>query len=185
VNWLAIITVPVLLIGSALAIQQSVYASESSPYDSGYDHGCDDADISDPDDRYINQPGKGPSFHTDEFMRGYNSGYNSCSSGGSSSDGEAQSSSSSWSLDVDLRQSTFGVPQAEVILRGPFGYEDRQSVRTGPDASVSFDVPSDAVPEGYRYQVCVSGGLVSSILPNCRYFNHGSGNEAIWMAVPG
>jgi hypothetical protein len=32
-------------------------------------------------DRYINQPERGPSFHTDEFMRGYNSGYNVCSGG--------------------------------------------------------------------------------------------------------
>jgi hypothetical protein len=37
-----------------------------SPYASGYDHGCDDADISDRDNRYINQPEKGPSFHTDD-----------------------------------------------------------------------------------------------------------------------
>ena len=35
--------------------------------------------ISDPDDRYINEDGKGPSNHTNEFMDGYNSGYNSCS----------------------------------------------------------------------------------------------------------
>jgi hypothetical protein len=34
-----------------------------------------DAKISNPDDRYINQPEKGPSFHTNEFMRGYNDGY--------------------------------------------------------------------------------------------------------------
>lgn len=58
----------------------SVLASSKSPYDSGYDHGCDDADISDPSSRYINQPEKGPSFHTSEFMQGYNTGFNSCSS---------------------------------------------------------------------------------------------------------
>jgi hypothetical protein len=34
------------------------YASKP-PCDSGYDHGCDDAGISDSDDRYINQRGKG------------------------------------------------------------------------------------------------------------------------------
>jgi hypothetical protein len=56
-------------------------AGGKSPYNSGYDHGCDDADISDPSDRYINQPEKGPSFHTDEFMDGYHAGYNSCSGG--------------------------------------------------------------------------------------------------------
>jgi hypothetical protein len=38
----------------------SVHASESSPYNTGYNHGCDDAGISDPDDRYINQAEKGP-----------------------------------------------------------------------------------------------------------------------------
>ncbi len=48
------------------------------PYRSGYNHGCSDAKISDPSKRYINQPGKGPSFHTSEFMRGYDDGYESC-----------------------------------------------------------------------------------------------------------
>lgn len=49
-----------------------------SPYDSGYDHGCDDADIPNPARQYINQPEKGPSFHSDEFMEGYNDGYGDC-----------------------------------------------------------------------------------------------------------
>jgi hypothetical protein len=49
-----------------------------SPYDSGYDHGCDDAYISNSERQYINQPGKGPSFHSDEFMRGYDDGYGNC-----------------------------------------------------------------------------------------------------------
>src|SRR5688572_19402047 len=41
----------------------SVYAS-SDAYNSGYNHGCDDAGISDPDERYYYQPERGPSFHT-------------------------------------------------------------------------------------------------------------------------
>ncbi len=49
-----------------------------SSYDSGYDHGCDDADISKPSRQYLNQPGKGPLFHSDEFMEGYNDGYGDC-----------------------------------------------------------------------------------------------------------
>jgi hypothetical protein len=61
---------------------QLAYAGGKSPYESGYDHGCDDAGISDPSDRYINQPEKGPSFHTEAFMRGYNAGFNDCSGGG-------------------------------------------------------------------------------------------------------
>lgn len=49
-----------------------------SPYDSGYDHGCNDARISNPSQQYINQPEKGPSYHTSEFMNGYYAGISSC-----------------------------------------------------------------------------------------------------------
>ena len=49
-----------------------------SPYSSGYDHGCNDTKINNPDDRYINQPGKGPSYHTGSFMNGYYHGFDSC-----------------------------------------------------------------------------------------------------------
>ena len=47
-------------------------------YDSGYDYGCDDAFISDRNDRYLNQPGKGPDYHTDDFMDGYYDGFRIC-----------------------------------------------------------------------------------------------------------
>ena len=55
----------------------SIYAV--GPYDSGYDHGCDDAKIAEYSDRYINQPGKGPISHTYDFMRGYYDGNSDCS----------------------------------------------------------------------------------------------------------
>jgi hypothetical protein len=78
----------IVAVSSTLVSQQlvgiiQVYASESSPYESGRDHGCDDAGRSE-SDKYINQPEKGPSFHTEEFMGGYYDGLNSC--GGSGSD---------------------------------------------------------------------------------------------------
>jgi hypothetical protein len=77
-----------LLLASVLAPQiQLADAGGKSPYDSGYDHGCDDAGISDPSDRYINEPGKGPRFHTNEFMQGYNAGYNACSGQSAGRDG--------------------------------------------------------------------------------------------------
>jgi hypothetical protein len=47
---------------------QLIYTSSNDPYESGYDQGCDDAGISNPSDRYINQPERGPAFHTDKFM---------------------------------------------------------------------------------------------------------------------
>ena len=55
------------------------------PYRSGYSHGCSDSKVSDTSERYINQPGKGPGYHTNEFMRGYNDGFESCSGENNSS----------------------------------------------------------------------------------------------------
>lgn len=77
------ISTPVVVILFTCSIALSVpmmitYASSNDPYDSGYDHGCDDASILVPSDRYINQPEKGPSFHTDAFMQGYYDGYDAC-----------------------------------------------------------------------------------------------------------
>src|SRR5215216_42978 len=74
----AILFLTFLVANTIFALVPYTNASSKSPYESGYDHGCDDADISDPDNRYINQPEKGPSFHTNEFMRGYNDGYDDC-----------------------------------------------------------------------------------------------------------
>jgi hypothetical protein len=37
-------------------------------------HCCSDVKISDFSHRYINQPGKGLDFHTEEFMLGYDRG---------------------------------------------------------------------------------------------------------------
>jgi hypothetical protein len=65
-----------LAFGGGILSQNS---GNKSPFTSGYDRGCDDAQISDPSDRYINKPGKGPGFHTPEFMRGYDNGFDACS----------------------------------------------------------------------------------------------------------
>lgn len=78
----------------------------------------DDADISDPDDRYINQPEKGPSFHTDEFMSGYNDGYDACSDNGSStlSNREAEDNGGGLKIVVHLSSDDkvkVGVPVAD------------------------------------------------------------------------
>lgn len=62
--------------------------ASSDAYDSGRDHDCDDANISDRSDRYINKPGKGPSFHTGAFMDGYYAGLNACSSSSAGTNGD-------------------------------------------------------------------------------------------------
>jgi hypothetical protein len=53
-------------------------------------YGCNDAGLS-PSDRYINEEGMGPSQHTDEFMNGYNAGFNRCSGGSGGSGGSGES----------------------------------------------------------------------------------------------
>lgn len=70
-----------LLLTITLVACSSSANSSSDAYDSGYGHGCDDA-LLDPSDRYINEAGKGPEFHTGTFMEGYNAGFTTCSDGG-------------------------------------------------------------------------------------------------------
>ncbi len=77
------------------------YIEAQSPTESGYIHGCDDAKIDERLDRYINQPEKGPSFHTSEFMNGYNSGFNSCSSNSNNYNSPNYASPSSRSTNSD------------------------------------------------------------------------------------
>ena len=93
------LTFAVVLIVSAasLGIQNAI--AKGTPYDAGYSHGCSDAKLSF-SARYINQPEKGPSFHTQEFMSGYNAGFNACNHGSSpiASNVDSGSSSSSSSL---------------------------------------------------------------------------------------
>jgi hypothetical protein len=69
----------IFLIASTVAATLVPYAdaSSKSPYDSGYDHGCEDSEL-DQEDRYINELGKGAAYHTDEFMDGYREGYDKC-----------------------------------------------------------------------------------------------------------
>jgi hypothetical protein len=69
----------ILVILVVILIQLGQFAYAISGYDSGYNHGCNDAKLSDPSEGYINQPENGPSFHSDTFMQGYQSGFNSCS----------------------------------------------------------------------------------------------------------
>jgi hypothetical protein len=52
--------------------------AKGMPFQAGYDHGCRYAKLMF-SERYINQPDKGPSFHTQGFMSGYNAGLSACS----------------------------------------------------------------------------------------------------------
>ena len=86
------ITFLTLFVVAALsASPEPTSASSKSPYESGYDHGCDDSGLK-AEDRYINEPGKGASFHTDEFMDGYRTGYQECNDNDGDTTGDEDSS---------------------------------------------------------------------------------------------
>jgi|SRR5919198_756536 hypothetical protein len=75
---LAIAAALIIVSAASLGIIQSAMAKKGTPFQAGYDHGCSDAKETF-SLRYINQPGKGPSFHTQEFMNGYNRAFSACS----------------------------------------------------------------------------------------------------------
>ena len=143
----------ILLMGSLATIGiQETYASGKSPYESGFDHGCDDSDKA-YQDRYINEPGKGPSFHTDSFMRGYNDGLN-CSN----EDEEA--------VAADEEEESNGSGGDGLKVKVHFDRRDNACVRTQDDSHragcspgqdgdvVTFQFNSGDVEDGEKVYAC-------------------------------
>ena len=92
---LSIAVVALIVVAAAsLGIMQGVIAKKGTPFQAGYDHGCNDAKVTF-SVRYINQPGKGSNFHTQEFMSGYNRGFSTCGGKASAVASNVASSSSS------------------------------------------------------------------------------------------
>jgi hypothetical protein len=129
------------------------------PYRSGYNHGCSDAKISDSSKRYINQPGKGPSFHTSEFMRGYNDGFESCQA-----DNNDPSTSGIFRVIVHVTNQspqdisggiTISVDhQPQNIFRSAYGLY----FPAGGTTSTIFTFKSNEVPVGTDFEVNVDYG---------------------------
>jgi hypothetical protein len=77
-NPVFIVIFSTLLVFTALVpIEQK--ANAIRPYDSGYNHGCNDGNSG--AHIYLDASG-GPGAHTGAFMQGYNAGYNACSNTG-------------------------------------------------------------------------------------------------------
>jgi hypothetical protein len=157
---------------------QLAYAGGKSPYESGYDHGCDDADLS-PSDRYINEPGKGPSFHTDEFMDGYNAGFDNCSSDGgddgrdtdgsnSGTNNNGGGSDSGYSVTVNIGDHPFGNKWSYIEVETEDGCSNSDTLPTAGDPSLTFDIPANC---GDSIQVCAKSAIVAPY--NCRTFSAG------------
>ncbi len=179
----------------------SVQGSKASPYDSGYGHGCDDAKISDPSERYTNQPEKGPSYHTEEFNNGYDAGFSSCSSsgttsnGGSNDDGDFSSSNggsnddgdfsssgsqSGYQFTVNVPSHPFGKTSVSIYITTENGYRESKTVSTAGNPSWTFDIPPN---QGDSVEVCVDSGLIS--LRDCeRYSVVGGGDREVSLSAP-
>jgi hypothetical protein len=102
-----------IISAASLGIQSAI--AKGTPYDAGYSHGCSDAKLTF-SERYINQPGKGPSFHTQEFMSGYNRGFSTCSGKASEAASNVASSiSNSNSSSVFKQGYEKGIADAKLI----------------------------------------------------------------------
>jgi hypothetical protein len=180
--YLVVFIVTLLSVASLNVYQaELVNASSKSPHESGFDHGCDDADISDPDERYINQPEKGPSFHTDEFMDGYDSGFNSCSGdndGSERASSDGSSSSSGYSLTVTVTSHPFGASAVDIDILTENGYRDSKKVSTAGDATASFDIPSN---QGTSVEVCVDAGLLH--FENCKKYTANGDDMSVSLSA--
>jgi hypothetical protein len=154
---------------------------------SGYNHGCSDAQISNPSDRYINQPEKGPSFHTNEFMNSYHEGFNACSgSGGGSSGGENEFSSNSrdqsgFSLTVKVTSHPFGYEHVYLWVLGANGFSENRQVSTAGGASWTFTIPPD---QGNYVRACAAGSIVSSLVDaNCVYVRNTGEDKIVRLSA--
>jgi len=131
------------------------------PYKSGYTHGCSDAKISDGSKRYINQPGKGPSYHTQDFMSGYNDGFETCSNGNNS---PISNSKGTFKVIVHvtnhLAEDTYGGVTINVgnypdnIFKSAYGLY----FPAGQTTSQTFTFKSSDVPVGTEFEVNLDYG---------------------------
>ena len=139
-----------------------VYAA--SPYDSGYDHGCDDAGISDLSERYINQDEKGPDYHTDEFMEGYYAGVDECSGSSDETAYEDESEQQPETYDNDFSSSsnTQGADFGPICNTLQIALYPSCSDLVNPDGSLTY--------QGRGAVWCIIngaaiGGIASTVIP--------------------
>ncbi len=136
--------------------------SNTPAFNSGYSHGCSDAKISDSSKRYINQPGKGPGYHTNEFMRGYNDGFESCS--GENNPLPPSTSQGTFKVIVEVesqspRDISGGITvsvdhQPENIFNAAYGIY----FPAGETVSKTFTFKSSDVPIGTEFEVNIDYG---------------------------
>lgn len=138
---LAIAAALIVVAGASLGVIQTAMAKKGTPFQAGFDHGCNDAKVMF-SARYINQLGKGPNFHTQEFMSGYNRGFSKCIGKGPnvySNVGSSSSNSTSSSLykqgyekgvaDTKLVTPTVGLTTDNVDCGSPSNLSGQDSIQ--------------------------------------------------------
>jgi hypothetical protein len=144
---------------------------------SGYDQGCNDAKIPNLSDRYINQPGKGPRDHSNEFMCQYKKGFNDCSKVitpipqplpqnlTTCKDqifpgiGEINPSPIGHGLriNIDIAGATDGAHPARINVTGPSGETlCHDMMLTSTDQSMLFYFYPGVIPNGQHFDACIT-----------------------------
>lgn len=150
-----------------------------SSYDSGFDHGCDDAKISDHDERYINQPGKGNEDHSTDFMNGYNDGFDECFDNGNNDNGGSDNDDNNlFKLIVKITNRQFSRDNLDTDLHVDINnnngisqsIDDIELPHPGTK-TYSFAFDSDDVPVGTEYTVYFKYGGTT-------YERHGENTES-------
>ena len=139
---------------TVLSPLSSILVQAASPYDSGYSHGCDDADVS-YFQRYINQPDKGPTFHTVKFMNGYNAGFSTCSPSSESPSAVSsapQSSSPQQPGDINWYKLCTN-PVVDILI-------------SEPCASLTTSGGYGLTPAGQHALACIGGGTLAALTGN-------------------
>jgi hypothetical protein len=144
----------------AIGASGSSGSGAQSHYQIGYNDGCAGNVV--------------PGPHTPDYKSGYADGQAACSQNGGDSNppsgsnivpqplqnNPGSSSSSDWTLTVNINNVNFGESSIGVNIKGPFGYTDYQNVPNGPSPIATFTIPGNAVPAGYNFQVCAGTGVV-------------------------
>ena len=76
-----LVTFTILMLYSPISIQSNFTFAQSASESTGYNHGCSDGKISDPNQRFLNQPGNGPENQNEQFRNDYIKGFNDCYGG--------------------------------------------------------------------------------------------------------
>jgi len=173
------------------AAEQTIYAV--SVPTSGYSRGCSDAQISDPARRYLNQPDKGPSFHSKQFMEAYNEGFIACSGNSSNSKcgniqgiGEVNSNATKGlKVMVHIGSSAESHPaRINITSSGIQTGLCHDFELTHDGQSITFLFNRGVIPEGKQFRACLT--LLDLNTTNCvNGANHyGSLLESIFLTNP-